>query len=172
MMEAATDRKAATVMDEELQRYRTDQAEAWLMKVRKAVGYAKALEESAAYHFAAADNLKSMDYSAIRVTTSPTPDQIPNAVIAHIEAGKALGEVAASASERIAQAARALSQMDDATEAMCLQLYYVDALETWEHVCVRMHYTYDGMMKLRRRALLHAYDVMPHVERDAIPTAL
>lgn len=159
-------------MNEELQRYRTEQAEAWLSKVRRAVGYAKALEESAAAQFAAADNLKAMDYSAVRVTTTPTPDQIPNAVIAHIEAGKALGEVAASASERVAQAARALAQMDDSIEAMCLQLYYVDAMDTWEHVCVKMHYSYDGMMKLRRRALLHAYDVMPHVERDSIPTAM
>ena len=159
-------------MTAEYEQYRAEQAEAWLCKVRKAVGYARTLEESAAAHFAAADNLKSFDYSAIHVTTSPTTDQIPNAVIAHIEAGKALGEVASDASERIAQAARALSSMDDATEAMCLQLYYVDALETWEHVCVRMHYTYDGMMKLRRRALLHAYDVMPHSEREPMAPAL
>ena len=156
------------MMTPEYERYCIEQSEAWLVKVRKAVGYARALEESAAAHFAAADNLRSFDYSAIHVATSQTPDQIPNAVIAHIEAANALGEIAADASERIAQAARALSSMDDAVEATCLQLYYVDALETWEHVCVRMHYTYDGMMKLRRRALLHAYEVMPHSEREPI----
>ena len=158
-------------MDEELQRYRIDQAERWLNKVRKTVGYSKSLEESTAVIIARADNLRGKDYSAVNVQTSPTPDAIPNAIILADEMGETLDILSKSARERVNQAARALAEMDDPTEATCLQLYYVDAFDSWERVCVRMHYSYGGMMKLRKRALLSAYDVMPHNERDPLPIA-
>ena len=158
-------------MDEELQRYRIEQAERWLGKVRKTVGYSKRLEESAAAIIARADNLRGMDYSAVNVQTSPTPDAIPDAIIMADELGETLSVLSEGARERVNQAARALAMMDDPTEATCLQLYYVDACDSWERVCVKMHYSYGGMMKLRKRALLSAYDVMPHAERDPIPIA-
>ena len=150
----------------EFEQYCIDQSEAWLSKVRKAVGYAARMDESAAEQYAKADNLKGIDYSAIRVQSSPSPDAIPNAVADHEELAETYRAISENARKRAAEAAMALAAMDDMTEAACLHLYYVDALETWEHVCVRMSYSYDGMMKLRRRALLHAYDVMPHTERD------
>ena len=153
-------------MTPEYEQYCIDQSEAWLAKVRKTVGYAKRLEESANDIKMRADNLKGIDYSAVRVQSSPTADAIPNAIILADEMKGTLGELSENARKRVDNAARSLALMDDPTEAACLQLYYVDALETWEHVCVRMHYSYDGMMKLRRRALLHAYGVMPHIERD------
>lgn len=159
-------------MDDELQRYRIEQAERWLKKVRRTVGLSKKLEESANEVMARAKNLRSVDYSAIRVTTSPTPDAIPDAIILADEMGETLGVLSESARDRVNQAARALTEMDDATEVTCLLLYYVDAYDTWERVCVAMEYTYDGMMKLRRRALLHAYDVMPHAERDPLQPAI
>ena len=157
-------------MDEELQRYRIEQADAWLTKVRRLVAYEKALVEAARTQFEMADGLRGLDYSRIQVTTSPTPDAIPDAVIAHDEAGDSLASIAESAGERIRQAAEALAKMDDPTEAAALTLYYV-ACRKWEQVCVEMDYSWDGMMKLRRRALNSAYDVMPHYEKDAIPTA-
>ena len=158
-------------MTDEIEQYRISQARAWLDRVRKAVGYAASLEASAAAQYARADNLRGIDYSAVHVTTSPTPDAIPRAVEAHVEAGDALASIATDARDRIVQAATALAKMGDPVEARCLHLYYVDAMDTWERVCVEMHYTYDGMMKLSRRALLHAYDAMPPGERDAIPLA-
>ena len=158
-------------MTPEWEVYRIGQAEAWLENVRKTVAYAASLEESAAAQYALADGLRGLDYSRVQVSTSPTPDAIPNAVARHVDMGDKYVEIAANARDRAAQAADALDRMDDPTEATCLRLYYVDALETWEHVCVRMHYTYDGMMKLRRRAVLHAYDVMPHAEREPLPPA-
>ena len=159
-------------MTPEYEQYRIGQAEAWLEKVRKSVSYAQRLEESAAAQFALADGLRGMDYTRDRISTSPTPDAIPNAVAAHMEMGGSFAQIAEDARRRAVEAAAALADMDDPTEATCLHLYYVDALETWEHVCVKMHYSYDGMMKLRRRAVLHAYDVMPHAEREPIAPAL
>ena len=154
------------MIDEELQRYRIEQAEAWLVRVRKTAGYAKRVSESAEAVMARADNLRGIDYSAVSVSTSPTADAIPDAVILAEELGETMQVISATARDRVTAAAEALSRMEDPTEATCLQLYYVDAYDTWERVCVDMHYSYDGMMKLRRRALLSAYDVMPHSERD------
>jgi len=158
-------------MDEELQRYRISQAEAWLSKVRRLVAYERAMREAAEVQYEMADGLRGLDYSRDQVAVSPTPDAIPNAVIAHDEAGDSLSSIADSARERIAQAARALDKMPDPTEAAALTFYYI-ACRKWEAVCVKMDYTWDGMMKLRRRALLHAYDVMPHSERDPMESAI
>ena len=160
------------MMDEELQRYRIEQAEAWLSKVRKTVGYARRITADAEAIMARADNLRGMDYSAVNVQTSPSADAIPDAIILADEMGEAMEAISESARERVTGAARALAEMEDPTEATCLTLYYVEAYDTWERVCVAMHYSYDGMMKLRRRALVSAYSVMPHSERDPMPPAI
>jgi len=158
-------------MDEELQRYRIEQAEAWLSRVRKLVGYERAMREAADTQYEMADGLRGMDYSRVQVSVSATPDAIPNAVIAHDEAGDSLASIADSARERITQAAMALNEMQDPTEAAALTLYYI-ACRKWEEVCVELSYSWDGMMTMRRRALLHAYDVMPHSERDPMEPAI
>ena len=58
--------------------------------------------------------------------------------------------------------------MPDPTEARVLRLRYLLGWK-WENICVEVGYSYDGIMKLRRRALVSFYEVMP---RDAIPRAL
>lgn len=43
---------------------------------------------------------------------------------------------------------------------------------TWERCCVDMDYSWQGMMKLRRRAVDEVYDLMPEQwRRQAIPNA-
>ena len=158
-------------MDDELQRYRIEQAESWLSKVRKLVSYEKAMREAAEVQYEMADGLRGIDYTRDQVDTSLTADAIPNAVIAHEEAGETMVAIADSARERIRQAVEAISKIKDAKEAMCLRLYYVDGMDTWERVRAAMSYTQDGMKSLRRRALLNVYDVMPHDQRDPIPIA-
>ena len=153
-------------MTPEYENYCIGQAQAWLSKVRKTVGYAKRVQEQADAILARADNMRGKDYNAVSVQVSPTPDAIPNAIIMADELGSTLSEISEDARRRVNEAAIALARMQDPTEALCLTLYYVDACDTWERVCVEMHYSYDGMMKLRRRALLSAYGVMPHTERD------
>lgn len=153
-------------MTPEYEQYRIGQAEAWLEKVRKAVSYAARLEESAAAQYALADGLKAMDYSKVRVSTSATPDAIPNAVMNHMSMGESFQRIADDARARATEAAEAIAKLDDPTEAAALHLYYVDALETWDDVSTAMGFNYDAIMKLRRRALYHAYEVMPHIERE------
>lgn len=154
-----------TLLTPEGEQRRIDMARAWLEKCRKTVGYERTLRESAAAHY---DMLKGIDYSAVNVQSSPSPDAVPNAVIAHEGIAEKLDAIADDAARRIADAAAALASMDDSTEARCLHLYYIDAVDTWERVCEIMTYSYDGMMKLSRRALIHAYDVMPYSEREPI----
>lgn len=152
-----------TLLTPEGEQRHIDLARAWLEKCRRTVGYERTLRESARAQY---DMLKGIDYSAVNVQGSPSPDAVPNAVIAHEGIAEKLEAIADDAAKRIADAAAALARMEDPTEARCLHLYYIDAVDTWERVCVKMSYSYDGMMKLSRRALLHAYDLMPHTERD------
>ena len=153
------------LMTPEGEQRRVDIARAWLEKCRKAVGYERTLRESAQAHY---DLVRGIDYSAVNVQSSPSADAVLNAVIAHEGIAAKLDAIADDAARRICDAAEALASMDDPTEAQCLHLYYIDALDTWERVCEAMGYTRDGMATLRNRALLHAYDVMPHIERDPI----
>ena len=60
-------------MDDELRRYRIEQADAWLSKVRKLVAYEKAMREAADMQYEMADGLHGMDYSRVQVAVSPTP---------------------------------------------------------------------------------------------------
>lgn len=158
-------------MNEELQRYRIEQADAWLSKARKLVGYERAMRKAADAQYELADGLRGIDYARDHVSTSPISDAIPNAVAVHVDVGGSLDAIADNAKERIEEAARALDSMDDPTEAAALTLYYI-ACHKWEEVCVELSYSWDGMMTMRRRALLHAYDVMPHSERDPMPSAI
>ena len=79
----------------------------------------------------------------------------------------------------MAQAEAALDAMGNQDGARALHLYYLAfdengkrRFDTWEKVCVEMHYTYDGLMKLIRRAKLELYGLMPHTERPLIESAI
>ena len=159
-------------MTPEFEQYRIDQAEAWLSKVRKVVAYAARLEESAAAHYALADGLRGIDYSRDQVSTSPNADAIPNAVAAHVDMGDSFTAIAEDARRRVAEAERAIDALPDRGESTCLRLYYVDALPRWTAVADRMDGTYDMVMRLRRRALLHVYDLMPYAEREPVQPAI
>lgn len=152
-------------MDEEYRQYRIDQAHEWLSKVRRIVECEKSMRVAADTQYELADGLRGLDYSRVQVTVSPTPDAIPDAVIAHEEAGDSLSAIADNARERIEQALNALSKMEDPVEANVLTMHYIE-FRKWEQVCHETGYTMDGMAKLRKRALSNAYDIMPHEERD------
>ena len=144
----------------------------WLSNVSRAVERKFDFEAQAGAMRAMADNLRGIDYSAVQVTTSPTSDAIPDAIIAAEEMGELYGNLRDNAAKRVAQAEAALAEMGNQDGARALSLYYLsfDAngkrrFDTWEKVCVEMHYSYDGLMKLIRRSKLDLYDLMPHTER-------
>ena len=158
-------------MTPEYEQYRIGQAEAWLSGIRKLVGYELAMRTAADVQFEMADGLRGIDYSRVQVCVSPTPDAIPNAVAAHIDAGNSLVEIADGAKRRIEQATAAIDAMDDKTEAAVLTAYYI-ACKTWREVGDMLGIGYDNVMRLRRRGLCDLYDHMPCTEREPLPPAL
>ena len=151
----------------------------WLENVSRAVERRFDFEAQRDAMRAMADNLRGIDYSAVQVSTSPTPDAIPDAIIAAEEMGELYGQLRDSASRRVAQAEAALSELGNQDGARALSLYYLsfDAdgkrrFDVWEKVCVEMSYSEDGMKALVRRAKLELYDLMPHIERPKVEQAL
>ena len=150
----------------------------WLENVSRAVERRFDFEAQADAMRAAADNLRALDYSDVQVSKSPTPDAIPEAIIAAEEMGELYDALAGTVSEQVGKAQAALAAMENQGGARALSLYYLafDAngrrkFDTWEKVCVEMSYSYDGMMKLARRAKLELYDLMPHYEKPRVPRA-
>ena len=147
-------------MDEEYERMRIDMAHAYLERIRKMGEDCAGLRAQIDDAYYRAEGVGSVDYAAVRVAKSPTADRMPDAVAAIQERIRAyVTDLAAYEDERH-EAHRALMLMDDATEARALRLRYL-CCNDWESVCVDMHYSYDGMMKLRRRALYSFSFVMP-----------
>lgn len=151
----------------------------WLENVSRAVERTFDFEAQAKAFKAKADNLRAMDYSAVHVKSSLSPDAIPDAIIAAEEMGELYGNLSESAGARLAKAQEALDAMENQGGARALNLYYLSfdengkrKYDTWEKVCVEMSYSYDGMMKLARRAKLELYDHMPHTERPRVESAI
>ena len=150
----------------------------WLENVSRAVERKFDFEVQRDAMMAKADNLRGIDYSSAGVRTSPTPDAIPNAIIAADEMGLLYGSLADGAARRVAMAEAALAAMGNQDGARALSLYYLAfdrrgrrRFDTWEKVCVKTGYSYDGLMKLIRRAKLELYDLMPHTERPKVERA-
>lgn len=157
-------------MDDEMRAYRIDQAHAYLERIRKLGDDCAALQQEVDDARERASGLTGIDYARDRVSTSANDDGMVNAVVS---IRQAINDYTVKLSEFLderKQASDALNRMDDYTEAKALRLRYICCMD-WESVCVQMHYTYDGMMKLRRRALCSYWEVMPMAERDRIPLA-
>lgn len=131
----------------------------------------RAMSDLADEQRAAASGLRGIDYSAVRVAASPSPDAIPDAVARMEEAAESLAELAARIGEFRRRAAAALALMENPVEAAALSRYYLQGW-TWERTCCDMGYSYSRMMVIHRSALLHAYDVMPCAERDPLAHAI
>ena len=152
-------------MSEEYDRYKRAQAARWLEHVRCLGGKCRALQREVEEQRELAAGVKGLDYSAPSVSASSSPDGIPNAVALLLETiDDYCTELAGYVAEQKA-AHDALNAMSDELGAEALKRHYLCG-QSWESCCVYMGYSWDGMMKLRRRALLSAYEVMPPEWRD------
>ena len=158
-------------MNEEMDAYKAEQAHAYLDGIRKAGESCAGLVELVADARARAEGLGGVDYRAERVSGSPSAKDMADKVAEIRERGDAYLMALADYEERRHQANEALMRMEDATCEAALRRRYLLGWD-WERVCVRMGYSYDGMMKLRRRALAEYWEVMPHTERDPIHRAV
>ena len=157
-------------MDEELIRYRSEQAHAYLERIRRLGDDCAALQAEVDDARERASGLTGIDYTRDRVSAPKGDEAMVNAVESIREAVRDYVVKLAEYTDERKRASDAMMGMPDYTEARALRLRYL-LNRDWEQVCVEMHYTYDGMMKLRRRALCSYWDVMPVEERDSIPLA-
>lgn len=157
-------------MTDEWDRYRRAQAEKWLKHVRKLGERVEVMQREIEAERDAAGGLKAVQYDGMPRSAS-SGDALPNAVIVIQERiSDYVSELSRYTCER-EEAHRALQAVDDPLEHRALVYYYLLG-DSWEECCVKMHYSYDGMMKLRARALCSAYDVMPHAWRDPMEPAV
>ena len=158
-------------MDDEMIRYRADQAHAYLERIRQAGEDCAGLQAQIEDAYSRASGVRGIDYSEVRVKVSPTADAIPDAVGRIVDKVREYAaDLAAYEDDRHA-AHRALSLMDNQADAKALRLRYLLNWK-WERICGEMDYSWDGMMTLRKRALASYYEVMPPAGRDPMHPAV
>ena len=159
-------------MTEEWEQYRYAQARAWLEHIRalgERVDSTKALIDSERNMM---DGVRGIDYGASNGGGSSSPDDAMVNAIAKMQ--RHIAEYAALLSEYEDErydARNHLAKMEGHAERQALTYRYLLGW-SWDDVCAAMFYTHDGMMKLRRRAIVSAYDVMPLEWRDPVQHAL
>ena len=158
-------------MTEEWERYRRGQAEKWLKHIRHLGARVETMRAEIDAEREAASGLKAIQYDGMPKAATSTGDALPNAVIRIQERISAFVEELARYTDERGRAHDALSGMSDPLEHRALTYYYLLGM-SWEECCVKMHYSYDGMMSLRKRALCSAYDFMPPEWRDPMERAI
>lgn len=150
---------------DEYESYKAEQAERWLDRIRRLGSRVDTLRMEIDAERQAASGLKAVRFDGMPRAKRSDGDAMVDAV-ARIQERVAdyASELSGYLDER-QEAHDALSAMGDEACRRALTMRYLLGLP-WERVCVDMGYSWGGMMKLRRRALVSAYDVMPVRHRD------
>lgn len=157
-------------MTEEWETYRYHQARVWLEHIR---GLGEKVASTQAMIEAERDLMDGV--RAIDPTKEGGSSRADDAMVDIIErmerhVREFLVLVSEYEDERM-DARKRLAKLPEATERAALTYRYLLGW-SWELICVEMNYTHDGMMKLRRRAIVNAYDVMPLEKREPIYHAI
>ena len=143
-------------------------AKEYLSYIRSLQRKIKLLDEEIAHHRALLE-LSGVDYSE-GVSGGASRSQLEAGVI----------KLQELLEERVNETAECVEQQMLANEVLgklrpdhcrALYLYYLSD-KTWKEVCAEMRYSWQGMMSLRRRAMIEVYDYMPEEwRRYSIPNA-
>lgn len=148
----------------EFERYKYDQARAYLEHVRALSCRTQALRAEVEAQRELADGVRAMRYGepgAGRAGDDRMAETV--ARLQDLMAGYCV-ELSGYVAEQ--QAAHGCVKLMERPEhAQAITAHYLLG-RAWERVCVDMGYTWDGMMSLRRRAVIAFYDVMPAGWRD------
>lgn len=155
--------------ESEIERYKYDQARAYLEHVRALSCRTKALRAEVEAQRELADGVRAMRYGAGAVPTRP--DRTADAVARLQELVEGYCAELAEYVEEQDRAHVCVRLMERPEHVQAITGRYLLG-RSWERVCVDMGYTWDGMMKLRRRAVTEFYDVMPTEWRDPRHPAL
>lgn len=159
-----------TTSQAELDRYRREQASAYLKRVRDAKRHIAALNAEVEEHRALASGLTGIDYTRDIVQTSPTDDTMPNAVAK-------LLDIIAERVELVRDYARMLDECGASLAA--LNGTYADILRyrylcdySWERIAASANYSEAYLYELHNQALSAFWEHMPETQRDPLPRAL
>lgn len=148
----------------EIDRYKYDQARAYLEHVRALSCRTQALRAEIEAQRELADGVKAMRYGECG-SASPQPDRMADTVARLQKLVQGYCEELARYVDEQETAHGCVMLMERPEHAQAIASYYLLG-RAWERVCVDMGYTWDGMMSLRRRAITAFYDVMPVEWRD------
>ena len=114
---------------------------------------------------------QGVDYQRTKVSTSPSTDAIPNAVIRlHGLIADYVCELDAYVGE-LEDARERVNRLEDARHRAVLTLYYLNG-HSWQTVADKTHYDMHYCMQLRDDALPLMYEHIPPMWRPIIPRAL
>lgn len=157
-------------MDEEYRKYRIRRAHAYLERIRLMGEDCAGLKEQVDDAYSRAAGVKGIDYTAIRVLTSPNDDAMVEAlesIKGHIRDYAV--KLAEYEGERC-EASAALNDLADQSEAKALRMRYLLDME-WDDMCSKLGFsTARGVQKMVDRALFSFSFVMPG--RDPIHPAM
>ncbi|MBQ9021647.1 MAG: hypothetical protein IJ113_06495 [Eggerthellaceae bacterium] len=156
---------------DEWQQYQYEQAKRWLEHIAKLKHAVSASRNMMDLFENLLDSAKGIDYTVEHVSGGQYSDRIAETIIKLDEARSSWAANVVAYADEATDAAMRIKQLEDATEMQALLLHYVDGI-TWERVCVQMDYSWDGIMSLRKRAVTHAYDIMPLEWRDPLEPAI
>ncbi|MBQ9021043.1 MAG: hypothetical protein IJ113_03365 [Eggerthellaceae bacterium] len=156
---------------DEWEQYRYNQARAWLEHVRGLADAVDSAERAVEYERAQMEQLSSIDYARVRVSGTPTSPDIADILDRLNDNIRQYCANASAYTDERRDCYDRLSRLESKTEAKALQLRYC-MNHSWEYIEGAMGYTEGGIMKLRRTAIIHAYDVMPIEQRDPMHQAL
>lgn len=156
--------------DSEYERYKYDQARAYLEHVRSLSCRTQALRAEVEAQRELADGVRAMRYGEGGAGRAGGDQMAETVARLQDLIADYCAELSAYVSEQRAAHER-VRLMERPEHAQAITAHYLLG-RTWERVCVDMGYTWDGMMSLRRRAVTAFYDVMPVEWRDPKHPAL
>ena len=147
-------------MTPEYRELRVECAERYLNEVRDLAVRHRATNAYIRSLYEDAEGVGGIDYSRVLVSTSPTPDKLPNSVALLVDM-KAEAERNAEEYFKRKREARELLDEMDGTYGRLLMLRYVTVLP-WVRVAEVLNYDENYCRQMRPDALCEFYDYLPH----------
>lgn len=154
---------------EEFDEYRIDQAERWLEHVRDLRLTVRAMQVDIGGERELIDGMRGIGTE--RVSGSHDPDRMSDTIARYEAKLDELRQWMDHLLEDMDEARECIARIPDGVSSSLLTMRFVDGL-TWDEVCGELGYSFHHVMRLRRRALLQAYDVMPTRWRDPAQPAV
>ena len=155
-------------MTELFDEYKSDQARKWLEHVKELGARIKLQEMLVKAERELLDGIKGVNYDSM-----PTAGNVTDLTDQIMKLQHSIQDWSANLAEYIdvrRDAVERLRKLERPEESTCLIQRYVYGYQ-WHEVAKEMNYTRDGVLKIRNRALVNAWEVMPPEHKDPIPKA-